>query len=184
MIRRRKMIRAALQSCHSLAAVWLMTTAVSWARAGDASAAAADASGYAKAGFDVLASYTFVPAELDPAAPPGTPPPSGEKQIPSRVKELDGKKVVVSGYMLPTKVEKGLVREFLLVSSPMLCCYGQTPQVNEFVVVKMGGAGVKPVMDTPVQFFGKLVVKEMYEEGFLTNIYSLEGEKMGKSAVD
>lgn len=139
---------------------------------------------YLKAGFDVLAGYTFVPEELDPAAPPGTPPPSGAKQIPPLVKDLDGKNVIVSGYMLPTKVEKGLVTEFLLVSSPQLCCYGQTPQVNEFVVVKMGKTGVKAVMDTPVQFYGKLVVKEMYEDGFLTNIYSLEGEKMGKAGVD
>ncbi len=145
--------------------------------------AAADG-GYVRAGFDVLAAYTFVPAELDPSAPAGAPIPSGAKQIPPQVMGLDGKNVIVSGYMLPTKVEKGLVKEFLLVSSPMLCCYGQTPQVNEFVVVKMSGAGVKAVMDTPVQFYGKLVVKEMYEEGFLTNIYSLDGEKMGKTAVD
>ncbi len=48
----------------------------------------------------------------------------------------------------------------------------------------MGANGVKPVMDTPVQFLGKLVVKEMYEDGFLTNIYSLAGEKMAKAGVD
>lgn len=157
---------------------------LSVARAANVPAGAPSDGGYVKAGFDLLASYMFVPAELDPSAPPGTPPPSGAKQIPAQVKELDGKNVIVTGYMLPTKVEKGLVREFLLVASAMLCCYGQTPQVNEFVVVKMSGAGVKPVMDTPVQFYGKLIVKEMYEDGFLTNIYSLEGEKMGKSAVD
>ena len=139
---------------------------------------------YLKAGFDVLAGYTFIPAELDASAPPGTPPPSGAKQIPPVVKALDGKNVIVSGYMLPTKVDKGLVTEFLLVSSPQLCCYGQSPQVNEFVVVRMTRAGVKAVMDTPVQFYGKLVVKEMYEDGFLTNIYSLDGEKMGKAGVD
>lgn len=148
-------------------------------RAGDAAKPA-----YAKAGFDVLASFTFTPAELDPSAPPGTPPPSGAKQIPPRVTALDGKQVVVTGYMLPTKLDKGLVTEFLLVASPMLCCYGQTPQVNEFVVVKMDGQGVKAVMDTPVQFVGKLAVKEMYEDGFLTNIYSLQGEKIAKAGVD
>jgi hypothetical protein len=169
------LIRAAQVALATLAfaAVWP-------AAAADLKSADVD---YLKAGFDVLAGYTFIPAELDPSAPPGTPPPSGAKQIPPLVKNLDGKNVVVSGYMLPTKVEKGLVTEFLLVSSPQLCCYGQTPQVNEFVVVKMA-KGVKPVMDTPVQFYGKLVVKEMYEDGFLTNIYSLEGEKMGKAGVD
>lgn len=162
-----------------MAAGWFGTTA---------SAAAAEksatADGYQKAGFDVLAAYTFTPAELDASAPAGTPPPSGIKQVPEQVMSLDGKKVLVSGYMLPTKIEKGLVTEFLLVASPMLCCYGQTPQVNEFVVVKMAGPGVKAVMDTPVQFAGKLVVKEMYEDGFLTNIYSLQGEKMAKAGVE
>ncbi len=165
----------------ALAAAGWLGSAV---RAADEAKSPAAPEGYAKAGFDVLASYTFVPAELDPSAPPGTPPPSGAKQIPPHVQALDGKKVLVTGYMLPTKVEKGLVKEFLLVSSPMLCCYGQTPQVNEFVVVNMGANGVKPVMDTPVQFLGKLVVKEMYEDGFLTNIYSLAGEKMAKAGVD
>ena len=148
-------------------------------RAGDAAKPT-----YAKAGFDVLAGYTFIPAELDPSAPPGTPPPSGAKQIPPRVTALDGKQVMVTGYMLPTKLDKGLATEFLLVSSPMLCCYGQTPQVNEFVVVDMGAHGVKPVMDTPVQFIGTLTVKEKYEDGFLTAIYSLAGERMAKVATD
>lgn len=160
------------------AAGWLGSTV----RAADVAKSAAP-DGYVRAGFDVLAAYTFTPAELDASAPAGTPPPSGIKQVPPQVMALDGKKVVVSGYMLPTKIDKGLVTEFLLVSSPMLCCYGATPQVNEFVVVKMG-QGVKPVMDTPVQFLGKLAVKEMYEDGFLTNIYSLQGEKMGKAGVD
>ena len=29
--------------------------------------------------------------------------------------------------------------------SPMMCCYGQMPKINEWVVVKMNGAGVKPL---------------------------------------
>lgn len=174
-------IPTSLTRAAKLAVAFAVLALVSTGRADDKKSAGGD---YLKAGFDVLAGYTFVPAELDPSAPAGTPPPSGAKQIPPLVKNLDGKNVVVTGYMMPTKIEKGLVTEFLLVSSPQLCCYGQSPQVNEFIVVKMGKGGVKPVMDTPVQFFGKLVVKEMYEDGFLTNIYSLDGEKMGKSGVD
>jgi hypothetical protein len=148
-----------------------------------AAASAAVVDGYFRAGFDVLASFPFVPPEPDLGAKPGTPPPSAASQIPAPIKALDGKKVIVTGYMLPTKMEKGLVTEFLLVSSPAACCYGATPQMNEFIVVKMG-KGVKSVMDTPVEFYGKLLVKEVVEEGFLSNIYTLEGEKMGKSATD
>jgi len=172
-----------LTSLFTAATLIAAATFATAARAGDdTKSAASDV--VVKAGFDVLASYTFTPAELDPAAAPGTPPPSGMKQVPAQVMGLNGKNVVVTGYMLPTKIDKGLVTEFLLVSSPMLCCYGQTPQVNEFVVVNMGTHGIKPVMDTPVQFVGKLQIKEMYEDGFLTNIYSLTGEKMAKSGVE
>lgn len=146
-------------------------------------ASAATADGYFRAGFDVLAAFPFVPPEPDPAAKPGTPPPSAANQIPPAIKALDGKKVIVTGYMLPTKMDKGLVTEFLLVSSPSACCYGATPQMNEFIVVKMA-KGVKSVMDTPVEFYGKLLVKEVVEEGFLSNIYTLEGEKMGKVATE
>ena len=127
--------------------------------------------------------FPFNSPEPDLAAKPGTPPPSAANQIPAPIKALNGKKVIVTGYMLPTKMEKGLVTEFLLVSTPSACCYGVTPQMNEFIVVKMA-KGVKSVMDTPVEFYGKLLVGEVIEEGYLANIYTLEGEKMGKSASD
>lgn len=140
--------------------------------------------GYRKAGFDVLASYAFTPPEPDPDAPADAPPPSGADQIPAAVKALDGQKVVVSGYMLPVKMEKGQATEFLLVSNPALCCYGTTPQMNEFIVVKMTKGGVTPIMDVPVEFYGKLRVGEVFEENYLSQIYTLEGEKMGKSAVE
>ena len=42
----------------------------------------------------------------------------------------------------------------------------------------MIGAGVKPLMDVPITFEGKLRVGEMYENGYLTGVYLLEGEKL------
>lgn len=140
--------------------------------------------GYFKAGFDILGGFPFNPPEPDADAKPGTPPPSAANQIPTIVKALDGKKVIVTGYMLPVKMEKGLVTEFLLVSSPSACCYGATPRMNDFIVVKMAKAGVKPIMDVPVEFYGTLTVKEVFEEGYLSNIYALDGERMGKAATD
>lgn len=146
---------------------------------------AAAPDGYFRAGFDVLGSFPFNPPEADPAAKPGTPPPSAANQIPAAIKALDGKKVIVTGYMLPLKMDKGgLVTEFLLVSSPQACCYGVTPQINEFIVVKMAKAGVKSLMDTPVEFYGTLAVREVFEEGYLSNIYTLDCEKMGKATAD
>ena len=128
-------------------------------------------------GFDRLASYTFTPPEPDAANPTATPP-SGAAQIPDRIKVLDQHKVAVTGFMLPVKMDGGLVKEFLLVKDPMLCCYGVMPKLNEWIVVKMVGKGVKPLMDLPITFEGKLHVGEMYENGYLTGIYLLDGDQM------
>jgi hypothetical protein len=74
-------------------------------------------------------------------------------------------------------MEAGLVTEFLLVKDPMMCCYGVMPKVNEWVVVKMVGRGVPPLMDVPITFAGKLKVGQIYEGGYLTGLYLLKGER-------
>lgn len=131
--------------------------------------------GFILVGFDKLSSFNFEPPGYDAS---GNPQPSeGEKQIPERIKKLNDQPVAVTGFMLPVKMDGGLVTEFLLVKDPMMCCYGMMPRINEWVVVKMTGGGVKPLMDVPITFAGKLKVGEMFENGYLTGIYLLEGEK-------
>ena len=76
-------------------------------------------------------------------------------------------------------MEKGLVTEFLLMRNTMACCYGSVPNMNEWVIVKMK-KGVAPLMDVPVQFYGQLKVGAMFENGYMTGLYELEGEKMGE----
>jgi hypothetical protein len=135
--------------------------------------------GYLVLGFDQLASYKFTPPPFNADADPKTPPPSGEEQIPANVKAWDGKKAMVTGFMLPVKLDNGLVTEFLLVKDAMMCCYGSVPNMNEWVVVKMA-KGVRPLMDVPISFYGELKVGAMFENGYMTGIYSLVGERMGE----
>ncbi|MFI5335416.1 MAG: DUF3299 domain-containing protein [Opitutales bacterium] len=137
--------------------------------------------GYERVGFDKLASFTFSPPAYDAAAPDPKPAPKQDDQIPERIKQYNEKKVAVTGFMLPVKMDGGLVKEFLLVKDPMLCCYGVMPKLNEWVVVKMTGTGVKPLMDVPITFEGRLKVGEMFENGYLTGIYLLEGERMAET---
>jgi hypothetical protein len=134
---------------------------------------------YEIVGFDRLASFNFTPPDYS-----ATGAPAADKktdQIPATIKALDAQKVAVAGFMLPVKMEEGLVKEFLLVKDPMACCYGVMPKVNEWIVVKMSGKGVQPLMDVPLTFYGKLRVGEMFENGYLTGIYLLEGERMGQA---
>lgn len=137
--------------------------------------------GYLKLGFDQLASYAFTPPAFDPVADPKAVPPTGEEQIPSVVKSWNGKKAVVTGFMVPVKMDKGLVTELLLMRNTMACCYGSVPNMNEWVVIKMK-KGVQPLMDVPVAFYGSLKVGAMFENGYMTGLYELEGEKMGEVA--
>lgn len=122
-------------------------------------------------GFEKLASFEFV------APPDEAGAPEAEKQIPEPVRALDAKKVAVTGFMLPVKMHEGLVTEFLLVKDPMMCCYGVMPKVNEWVVVKMNGKGVPPLMDVPITFEGTLKVGQLYEGGYLTGLYLLQGDR-------
>lgn len=135
---------------------------------------------YLKIGFDRLSSYTFKVPEFDPEANPNVAPPTGEEQIPDWLKSLNGRKAKVTGFMLPTKLENSLVTEFLLLSDPMMCCYGAVPEMNQWIVVRMKKGGVKPIQDVPVSFYGDLKIGAMFENGYMTGIYLLDCERMGE----
>lgn len=128
-------------------------------------------------GFDKLASFAYVLPEGPVDTNAVTQAVAG-KQIPETIKDLNNQTVSIKGFMLPLKVEKGLVTELLIMRDQSMCCYGSVPKINEWVSVKMVGDGVKPVMDQAVTLFGKLKVGEMYENGYLVGIYALDGERM------
>ena len=127
--------------------------------------------GYLKVGFDRLGSFPFLGSNSTaPAA-------AAEARIPADIKKFDGRKVIVTGFMLPIKMsgDDEYTTEFLLLKSQLLCCYGIAPQANEWVLVERP-KGVKPLMDVPISFRGTLHVGAMFENGYLTGIYSLDGE--------
>jgi hypothetical protein len=133
------------------------------------------------AGFDILSGYTIEisdellgPVTNDVAAVSA----KTDALIPAKVKAFDKKRVALKGFMLPLKVEGGLVTEMLIMKDQSMCCYGTVPKIHEWVSVKMSDKGVKPLMDQPVTLMGQLHVGEMRENGYLTGIYRMDGEKM------
>jgi len=129
--------------------------------------------GYWHVGFEHLASFSFPEPEADAPQTPGS-----VEKIPANVSVLNGKQVCVSGFMLPIKVEHGVTTEFLIIRSPMVCCYGVVPKINEWVLVTMKTQGAPAVMDVPLDFFGTLHVGERYDHKMLVGLYQLEGEKV------
>lgn len=129
--------------------------------------------GFWRVGFEHLASFAFTPPDDATPLKPGS-----VEMIPAKVQALDGKRVCVSGYMLPLKMENGFVREFLLIRNPMMCCYGVVPAMNEWVVVKMKGQPTVTMMDVPLNFYGTLHVGAIYENKVFEGLYELDGEKV------
>lgn len=126
-------------------------------------------------GFDKLSSFKYeVPDDTVKAAPNLDP----DQQIPVLVKGFNNKRVCLKGFMLPLKVEAGLVTEMLILRDQSACCFGATPKINEWVSVKMVGGGVKPIMDQAITLYGTLKVGAMRENGYIVGIYQLDGEKM------
>jgi hypothetical protein len=127
-------------------------------------------------GFDVLASFDY--------DAPDTPvtnhlkPDIADKMIPDGVKALDGKKVVIRGYMLPLKVEGDKASEFLIMRSQSTCCFGVTPKVNEIINVKTTGKGLTATMDQPLNVEGTLHVGTLRDNGYIIGIYTLDAEKL------
>jgi hypothetical protein len=136
-------------------------------------------SGYASIAYTQLAGFKFRPPPQPHA--PDQPPPDVLAQVPAAIRRLDGKKVVLTGFMLPLKLEKGLATEFFFLSSPTACCYGIMPEVNEWMFVKMRDEGLPAIQDVPMFLAGRLQVRARWDEGYLIGIYDLEGHGLLKA---
>lgn len=132
--------------------------------------------GYEGVTFDKLASFAYeVP--LDPVTNK-VELAKLNAQIPERIKSLDRKPVAIRGFMLPLKVENGLVTELLIMRDQSMCCFGTVPKINEWINIRMAGDGVQPIMDQAITLMGQLKVGEVLENDYLVGIYEMEGDRM------
>lgn len=138
-----------------------------------------EAGDFVRVSFEVLASFNYTPPgyeSMGAAAPDATAVP--KDQIPELVRKFDAKKVSITGFMLPTKFKDGKVTEFLLMKDQSGCCFGAMPRINEWIIVRMTQGGIPPLMDIPLTLGGRFKVGEVFEEGYLSGIYQLDGEKL------
>jgi len=121
-----------------------------------------------------LACFEFTPP-TDPALQR-----TGERsRIPWEVQALDGQRVRIRGYMMPTRqTEEGRALECVIVRNTMVCCYGQTPAPTEWVLVKIREPGAVALENVPLYFYGRLHVGEIYENGAFAGLYQLECDKV------
>jgi hypothetical protein len=105
------------------------------------------------------------------------------KRVPREVRQFNGSKVAMEGFMMPTMVnEDNKVTEFLLMPDQMSCCYGKAPAANGWIVVN-SSKGVEILMDQVIRVTGSLMVEERWDEEFFQGLYHLDCEKITGGAL-
>ena len=121
--------------------------------------------------YDTLSAYVYV---MPPKRPEGDTTKHTE-QIPESIRALNGKKVCVVGYMLPTVWDEDRITEFLLMRNIPQCCFGVAPQMNEWIVVTMDEESNSPEHKlTPTAVEGVLEVGEAEVDGWVQSVYRMK----------
>jgi len=93
-----------------------------------------------------------------------------------RVEELDGGRVRIRGYILPSFQQRGLT-QFVLVRDNQECCFGPGAALHDCVVVRMQPGATADFSIRPVAVTGGFRVEELRgPDGRHLAIYSLDGE--------
>jgi len=121
-------------------------------------AALPDLPGVASVAWELLRTYSYEP---------------GLKGMPEDIKKLDGKKVVMVGFLM-TVFEYDDIHEFHLVANHWSCCYGVPAGLDGSVRVNLkAGEDGLPNTIKPLRVVGTLRIKEVKESGIVYAIYSI-----------
>lgn len=130
-------------------------------------------------GFEKLAGYEYTIVDSASGATPEEIEEAKKRdQIPAWIRIYQDQRVALTGYMMPLQLVNGLAKKFIMMRDITTCCYGNVPNMNEYVVVSMPGEGVKIISDVPVVFVGILRIAETYENGYIVSLYQMDGEKL------
>lgn len=129
-------------------------------------------------GFDKLSSFSYQLVDAGTGASPEEIAEHLKKDpVPDWVKQYDGQRVLLTGYLMPLQVENGRSRKFVMMRDVNTCCYGAVPNMNDYLVVTMEGEGVEPVQDVPVDLVGIFRIDHRYEDGYVVSLFAMQGEK-------
>jgi hypothetical protein len=134
--------------------------------------------GYLRLSFDELSNFKYDTYEVLDEVNGGRPLTKSDDVIPPHVKAYDGRKVLVEGFIMPLRLKKGLVTEFLLFRDQAACCFGDKAKMNHYIRVKVTGKGFEPGSTLTHKVWGTLDVGEIYVQEYLTGIYQMDAERV------
>lgn len=94
--------------------------------------------------------------------------------LPKEIEDLNGQKISIGGYMLPSFQQRD-IKQFVLVRDNMECCFGPGAALYDCILIEMDGRGVDFTV-RPVVVEGKFTVKEYKDDsGKHLAIYHMQG---------
>lgn len=97
----------------------------------------------------------------------------GLTNLPDAVRALDGKAVVLRGFLNPL-YEYEDIHEFTLVACGLGCCYGSVAGISGQVQVQIAGEHGLPRTNEPLEVRGTFHVRETKEQGCVLSIYQID----------
>ena len=100
-------------------------------------------------------------------------------KLPESVRRLNGRTIEIEGFMMPMNVSgAGLVTNFILVPSQLLCCYGVPPEINEWIEVTVSGKGVPAYTDVPIRIRGRFFIGENIIDDVMVGLYRMTADSV------
>jgi hypothetical protein len=100
--------------------------------------------------------------------------------VPEKWRALDGKRVMLEGFMYAGQSAEDRVADFQFVYNRQICCFGAAPQVQERVFVHVPGNGTVPYCDPMCRVWGTLHVNVERQErgGVVTCVYTMDEDRI------
>ena len=130
-------------------------------------------------GFDKLSAFPYTLVDAGTGATAAEIAEHVKKdQVPSWLHIYDNQRVLLTGYMMPLQIENGRSKKFVMMRDVTTCCYGAVPNMNDYLVVTMKGAGIEVIQDVPVELLGTFRIDQRYEGGYVVSLFVMDGEKL------
>lgn len=100
--------------------------------------------------------------------------PFDRQMLPQAIEDLNGQKISIGGYMLPSFQQRD-IKQFVLVRDNMECCFGPGAALYDCILIEIDGRGTDFTV-RPVVVEGILTIKEYKDDsGKHLAIYHMQG---------
>lgn len=101
-------------------------------------------------------------------------PPDAEKYFPDWLRQLDGQRIRIRGFMYPQFESTGIER-FVLARDNQICCFGRDPKVYDLIEVTMApGRTTDFILGRPFDVVGIFHIELVAEGGKPLGLYRIE----------